>query len=236
MLVATCAKADSLGVPEAHRIYLASSAFAEDTSSIAARPDLSASAAMASTGLAALAAARLEVDDLSCFDLYSCFPSSLNLACDALGLSPTDPRNLTVRGGLPYAEGPASAYLLHAIASIVEVLRREPGAALVTGVGMNLQRHIAAAYGRTPGWAPTAPAAPAAPPESLPLAVTFAGEAVVAAFTVATAATANRSRAYPFLTPLKAERWPGSKRPTCSSTRSPASSSDSGSQSPDMAR
>ena len=53
------------------------------------------------------------------FDIYSCFPSSVNLGCDALGLDPFDPRGLTVTGGLPYAGGAASACLMHAIATMV---------------------------------------------------------------------------------------------------------------------
>jgi acetyl-CoA C-acetyltransferase len=182
LLLATSEKADALGVPADRRVYLSSSSYAEDAASIAARPNLSASPGMAIAGRGALAAAGLGIDDLSLLDLYSCFPSSLHLCCDALDVSTTDSRGLTVTGGLPYAGGPASAYLLHAIASVVEGLRKAPGAALVTGVGMNLQKHIAAVYSSTPGWA-SAPTA--ASPSSLPLVTTFTGEALVRAYTIA---------------------------------------------------
>ena len=56
-------------------------------------------------------------------DLYSCFGSSLHFACDALGISPLDVRGLTVTGGLPYHGGPGSGYLVHAIATMTDVLR-----------------------------------------------------------------------------------------------------------------
>ena len=182
LLLATSEKADALGVPADRRVYLSSSSYAEDPASIASRPNLSASPGMAVAGRRALAAAGLGIDDLSLLDLYSCFPSSLHLGSDALDVSTTDSRGLSVTGGLPYAGGPASAYLLHAIATVVERLRETPGAALVTGVGMNLQKHIAAVYRSTPGWA-SAPKA--ASPRSLPVVDAFTGAAMVSAYTIA---------------------------------------------------
>ena len=53
-------------------------------------------------------------------------PSSLHFACDALGHRADDPRGLTVTGGLPYHGGPASGYLTHSIAAMVERLRADP--------------------------------------------------------------------------------------------------------------
>ena len=84
---------------------------------------MSRSAAMAVVGRHALPSAGVGLDDIDAFDLYSCFPSSVRLACDALGLALDDPRGLTVTGGLPYAGGPASGYLTHAIASTFDRLR-----------------------------------------------------------------------------------------------------------------
>lgn len=187
LLLATAERADALGVPEERRAYLSASSYAEDPASIAARPVLSASTGMAVTARTALQAAGLGVDDLRFLDLYSCFPSSLHLACDALGIAPTDPRSLTVTGGLPYAGGPASAYLLHAIAATVERLREAPGSALVTGVGMHLAKHVVAVYSSTPGWHATPDVQPevtATAPER-PLVTAYQGDAVVGAYTVA---------------------------------------------------
>jgi acetyl-CoA C-acetyltransferase len=154
LLVTTVAKADALGIPEERRVHLASSAYAEDPAGIAERDDLAASAAMRVTGTAALAAAGLDAGALRCVDLYSCFPSSLALACDALDLDPLDPRGLTVTGGLPFAGGPGSGYVLHSIATTVDRLRTDPGAGLVTGVGMHMQKHVAAIYRNEPGYQP----------------------------------------------------------------------------------
>ncbi|HVW81605.1 MAG TPA: acetyl-CoA synthetase [Mycobacteriales bacterium] len=187
LLVTTIEKADALGIAEDKRVYLAASAYAEDPAGIAERADMSASAAMRLTGAAALQTAGISLADVTCFDLYSCFPSSLTLACDALGLDSLDPRGLTVTGGLPFAGGPGSGYGLHSIATAVERLRAEGGNALVTGVGMHLQKHVAAVYRREPGWAPAPDVQPdveAAQPR-LPLVDSFEGTATVAAYTVA---------------------------------------------------
>jgi acetyl-CoA C-acetyltransferase len=146
LLLATAEKADALGVGEDRRMYLSGWAYAEDPASVAERADMSRSAAMAVVSRHALSSAGVGLDDIDAFDLYSCFPSSVRLACDAIGLALDDPRGLTVTGGLPYAGGPASGYLTHAIASTFDRLRDEPGHALVTGVGMHLAKHVAAVW------------------------------------------------------------------------------------------
>ena len=187
LLVTTSEKADALGIPEDRRIHLASSSYAEDPAGVAERDDLSASAAMRVTGRTALAAAGISLAEVTCFDLYSCFPSSLTLACDALGLDPLDARGLSVTGGLPFAGGPGSGYLLHGIAAAVERLRAAGGSAFVTGVGMHLQKHVAAVYRNEPGWTAT-PDVQAEVDESQPrrpLIDTYDGDATVSAYTVA---------------------------------------------------
>lgn len=187
LLLTTVEKADALGIPAHRRVHLASSTFAEDPAGITERDDMSRSAAMAAAGHATLSAADLSIAEIDHLDLYSCFPSSLNLACDALGLDPLDARGLTVTGGLPYAGGAASAYLMNAIATSVERLRERPGSAYVTGVGMHLQKHTAAVYRSKPGWNPTddvqAQVDQAQPRR--PVLSSYEGPATVAAYTVA---------------------------------------------------
>jgi acetyl-CoA C-acetyltransferase len=192
LLLATAEKADALGVGEEQRLYLSGWAYAEDPASVAARSDMACSAAMSVVGRHAMSSAGVALDDIDAFDLYSCFPSSLRLACDGLGLALDDPRGLTVTGGLPYAGGPASGYLTHAIASTCDRLRGQPGHVLVTGVGMHLAKHVAAVWS-------SAPAAAAAGPPDLaalqaevdaaqpykPLLTTWSGAGTVCAYTVA---------------------------------------------------
>lgn len=151
VVVASHAKADELGVPAERRAYLHGWSYATDPTYLAEHPDLSTSPAMAATTSEALRGAGRTVDDVAHLDLYSCFASSVHLACDALGIAPDDPRGLTVTGGLPFAGGAGSNYLLHSIATMVERLREDPGAlGLVTGVGMHLTKHVAGLYSTAP--------------------------------------------------------------------------------------
>ena len=64
---------------------------------------------------------------------------------------PTDPRGLTVTGGLPYHGGPASGYLTHSIAAMVERLRARSrrARARVSGVGMHMTKHVFGVYSTT---------------------------------------------------------------------------------------
>ncbi len=150
-VVASHAKADELGVPADRRVYLQGWCYATDPVYLAEHPDLSASPAMAAASAEALRCAGASIDDVAHLDLYSCFASSVHLACDALGISPGDRRGLTVTGGLPFSGGAGSNYLLHSIAAMVDVLRGDPGSlGLVSGVGMHMTKHVFGLYSSEP--------------------------------------------------------------------------------------
>ncbi|MGE0217869.1 acetyl-CoA acetyltransferase [Mycolicibacterium sp.] len=91
------------------------------------RADLGAAPAAVRAAREALRVAGLGVDDIATFDLYSCFPFPVFVICEALGLSPDDPRGLTLTGGLPYFGGPGNSYSLHGIAETVTQMRNRPG-------------------------------------------------------------------------------------------------------------
>jgi acetyl-CoA C-acetyltransferase len=193
VIVASHAAADALGVPADRRVYLRGWCYATDPVYLAEHPDLSASPAMAAAGAEALRAAGLGIDDVAHLDLYSCFASSVHLACDALGVAPDDGRGLTVTGGLPFAGGAGSNYVLHSLATMAEALRADPGAVgLVTGVGMHLTKHAFGLYAAAPppGGRVALPDATgvqacldAVPPVAI--AHPYAGPATVASYTVA---------------------------------------------------
>ena len=89
--------------------------------------------------------------DIALFDLYSCFPIAVFNVCDGLGLSPQDPRGLTVTGGLPYFGGPGNSYSMHAIASMVEKLRERSGAfGLVGANGGHMSKYAVGIYSTRP--------------------------------------------------------------------------------------
>jgi acetyl-CoA C-acetyltransferase len=191
--VASHARADALGVPPERRVYLRGWCSATDPVYLAEHADLAASPAMAAAGAEALHTAGVGIDDVAHLDVYSCFASSVHLACDALGLAPDDGRGLTVTGGLPFAGGACSNYVLHSLATMAGVLRADPGTTgLVTGVGMHMTKHAFGVYSTTPP--PTGRVVPpdaarvqarldAAPPVTI--ADRYAGEATVASYTVA---------------------------------------------------
>ncbi|MDX6741488.1 acetyl-CoA synthetase [Actinocorallia sp. A-T 12471] len=153
VLLTSTAAADAAGVPADRRVYLRGQGYAEDAWHIAARADLDRSAAMRAASAAALTTAGLGLDDIGVLDLYACFGSAVRFACDALGLDPGDPRGLTVTGGLPFAGGPGSAYLLHALATLTGRLREEGGHGLLSGVGMHMTKHIYGVWSAEPGFA-----------------------------------------------------------------------------------
>jgi acetyl-CoA C-acetyltransferase len=234
VIVASHAAADALGVPADRRVYVRGWCYATDPVYVAEHPDLSASPAMAAAGTEALRVAGLGIDDVAHLDLYSCFASSVHLACDALGLAPDDERGLTVTGGLPFAGGAGSNYVLHSLATMVEVLRSDPGSVgLVSGVGMHMTKHAFGVYATTPpagGVALPDAAGVQAGLDAIPrvaIAGRPAGEATVASYTVAhgrdgapawglvVADVADGVRAYgrvedpALLAALEAEEWVG---------------------------
>ncbi|WP_426573719.1 acetyl-CoA synthetase [Aquihabitans sp. McL0605] len=151
VVVTTHEVADELGVPADRRVYLHASAYGEDPLAIAAHPDLARSEALPLVTGRAFGDAGVGIDDVAHLDLYSCFPASLGFAKDALGLADDDPRPLTVTGGLPYAGGAGSGYLVNALAAMTTTLRDDAGSTgLVTGIGMHLTKHIAAVYSTRP--------------------------------------------------------------------------------------
>ncbi len=183
LIVATHDRADALGVPAERRVYLRGWCDGFDPVLVAAHPDMSRSPAMTAGGAEALRVAGARVDDVAHLDLYSCFPSSLHFAADALGIEPSDQRGLTVTGGLAYHGGPASGYLTHSIAAMVEQLRGDEGSlGLVSGVGMHMTKHTFGVYSTSPG--PLTPPEPVGPPRGIPVVAEHDGAATVAAYSV----------------------------------------------------
>jgi acetyl-CoA C-acetyltransferase len=148
MIMADDDLADELGIAPEKRIYLHGWGYAEEPAAIAARAELWRCPAMETASKAALAMAGKDIGEIAHLDLYSCFASALNFAKDALGIAETDPRPLTLTGGLPYFGGPGNNYTTHAIATLVEKLRQNPGEfGLINGIGMHMTHHVFGIYG-----------------------------------------------------------------------------------------
>jgi len=190
-LMTSAALARELGVPQERWVYLWGGADATDVWWVTERLNFHSSPAIRWAGQRALARAGLGVEEIDLFDLYSCFPCAVQVACDMLGIPEDDPRPLTVTGGLPYFGGAGNNYSSHAIAAVVERLRREPEKkGLVTALGWFMTKHAVGVYSATPPaheWVPRDDAREQEALESAPhpeLAAEAAGEGVVEAYTV----------------------------------------------------
>jgi len=154
--------ARELGIPEDRWVYLHGCGDATDKWFVSDRVHYHSSPAISAATRRALGMAGIGVDDVAILDLYSCFPSAVQMGLDALGLKPDDPRPLTVTGGLPYAGGPGNNYVMHSIATMVQRLRKSPGEyGLVTGLGWFATKHSAGVYSSKPPsseWRRTDPA------------------------------------------------------------------------------
>jgi acetyl-CoA C-acetyltransferase len=151
VLVASQAAADALGVPVDRRVYLRGWSSARDYPYVAENEDLWRSRAMELATAHALRRAGLGLDDLDHFDLYSCFPSALRFATDALGRRLDDRRGVTVTGGMPYAGAPGSGYVTHALAAMTSRLREGVGSGLVSGLSAQMATHTVSVLSATPG-------------------------------------------------------------------------------------
>lgn len=102
---------------------------------------------MRAASLQAFDMAEKTIDDMSFFDLYSCFPSAIEIACQELGLEEDDPRGLTVTGGLVYYGGPGNSYVVMSICEMMRRLRNARGKfGLVSANGNWVTKHSYGIY------------------------------------------------------------------------------------------
>jgi acetyl-CoA C-acetyltransferase len=152
-LILTSAEAATrLGIPTDRWVYPYAGTDAHDTYSISERAELHGSPAIRIGGARALELAGLGIDDVDYVDLYSCFPSAVQVAAAELGLPVDDPaRPLTVTGGLTFAGGPWNNYVAHSIATMAGLLAANPGRrGLITANGGYLTKHSFGVYGTEP--------------------------------------------------------------------------------------
>lgn len=187
LILCSAAAAEAAGVPQDHWVFLHAGAAAHDEWFVSERGDLAASPAIRTLGKAVTEHAGVSIDDIEYVDLYSCFPSAVQVAAQELGLPIGDPdRPLSVTGGLTFGGGPGNNYGTHAVASLVPLLRAEPDAyGLSTSLGWYLTKHAIGIYSATPPVAPYRALTPVveATPTRRPLGG-YTGEAVVEAYTV----------------------------------------------------
>jgi acetyl-CoA C-acetyltransferase len=145
LILCSLETARKAGVPEEKLVFLHSATEANDSAFLSTRADFHRSPAMRIAGGRALELAGKTIEEIDHLDLYSCFPSAVQVAATELGIP--EGRPLTVTGGLTFGGGPLNSYTLHAIARMAEVVREDRGSmGLVTGNGGWLAKHAFVVY------------------------------------------------------------------------------------------
>ncbi len=147
VLMTSVEKAREWGIPQDRWVFLHGCADGTDTWVVSERERLDASPAIRGCARIALDMAGKTVADVAAFDLYSCFPSAVEVAMKEIGLADDDPRPISVTGGLPFFGGPGNNYVTHSIAEMMNVVRKKPGSfGMVTANGNYLTKHSAGLY------------------------------------------------------------------------------------------
>ena len=114
-------KAKQLGIEEGKWVYPYAGVQGYDHFSASVRDNFVESPGVRITGRRVMDLACTTAEELEYVDLYSCFPSAVQVAAKELGLS--EDRPLTVTGGLTFGGGPLNNYVMHSVARTVELLR-----------------------------------------------------------------------------------------------------------------
>jgi acetyl-CoA C-acetyltransferase len=152
VIIASVEKAIQLQIPSERWVFPYAGTDAHDTYAVGERLELSESPAIRIGGRRALELACVGTDDIDLIDVYSCFPSAVQVAAAELGLPLGDSdRPLTVTGGLTFAGGPWNNYVTHSIAAMAERLAGTTGQlGLITANGGYLTKHSFGVYGSEP--------------------------------------------------------------------------------------
>jgi acetyl-CoA C-acetyltransferase len=167
LILCSAERAEALGVPRDRWVFPHSGTDSHDHYFASERDDLRSSPAIRLAGRDALALAGIGIEDIAHVDLYSCFPSAVEIGASELGLGLD--RQLTVTGGLSFAGGPWNNYVTHSIAAMAGVLRDDPGSlGLITANGGFITKHAIGVYSTEPPATPFRHAEPQAEVDALP--------------------------------------------------------------------
>jgi len=134
-------------------VYFLGGGYAEDRQRfLIEKSNFTSSLPLKSAADKALLRSNLSIDDIDCFDLYSCFPSSVTIAKKMLNIQDNDPRALTLTGGLGFFGGPGNNYSLHAVATLADAIKNgRVRNGMITSLGWFMHKHAAGIYSSDPG-------------------------------------------------------------------------------------
>ncbi len=149
LLLCSAAAAEAAGVPRDRWVFPHAGTDAHDTYLVTNRRDLHSSPAINEAARVLFELTGRTVADVDHVDVYSCFPSAVQVSATEIGLGLD--RQLTVTGGLTFAGGPLNNYVTHSIATMADVLRSDAGSlGLITANGGYLTKHALGLYSTEP--------------------------------------------------------------------------------------
>lgn len=178
--------AEAAGISRDRWVFPHAGTDAHDTYSVSNRRDLHSSPAITECGKSLFSMAGIGPDDVAHVDIYSCFPSAVQVGAESLGFGLD--RQLTQTGGLTFAGGPLNNYVTHSIAATIGALREDAGSVgLVSANGGYLTKHAVGLYSTEPAaagwqWADVQDAVDAVPQTAV--AEDYTGDVMVEAYTV----------------------------------------------------
>ena len=188
LIVCSAEWADSMGIARDRWVFPVAGSDAHEHNFVSHRWSFTDTPAIRLGARRLLDLAKWSIDDVDVIDLYSCFPSAVQLGARSLGLSLHD--RLTCTGGLSFAGGPFNNYVMHAIATMMIELRESRGnTALVWANGGYATKHSFGAYQSSPPDHPFLHDSPQREIDALPKrraasSVDVAGDVVIESYSV----------------------------------------------------
>ena len=149
LVMCSVERAEALGIARDKWIFLHAGTDCHEHNFVSHRYSFTDTPAIRIGGQRVLELAQKSIAEIENLDLYSCFPSAVQLGAESLGVSLD--RQLTCTGGLSFAGGPFNNYVMHAIATTMTKLRERPQeTGLVWANGGYATKHAFGVYATTP--------------------------------------------------------------------------------------
>ena len=148
IIICSVAKARSLGIDSDNWVFPHSATDGHATFLFSERDNFHESPAIRITSKRCLELADISIDNIGPMDLYSCFPSVVQITMNELGIDPE--RDATTTGGLSFFGGPMNSYVIHAIASTIDEIRKTGEYGFVHANGGYATKHACAVYHNKP--------------------------------------------------------------------------------------
>lgn len=133
LILCSVAVARAAGIPESKWVFPLALSESNHMLPLSQRRELHRSHGFRIAAARALDLAGRRIEEITHFELYSCFPIAVRIQQRELGV-PAD-RALTVTGGMAFAGGPLNNFVLQAMVRMAEILRADRGSTgMVTAV------------------------------------------------------------------------------------------------------